>query len=287
MSEDIVIYEPIYRVNQKLANPAFYPLLIHDNSSFQYRELKHLVDLYDSGAHLRSRFTGLFSPKFQLKAHITGNEFINFAHRNLLADVCFINPFPQIGYWSYNVWMQGDIAHPGLKQAAQNLLAAVEIPLDIQSTPRHGANFLAYSNFWVGTPGFWEGYVGGILKPIFTFIQKYPTNIAVKESMLDTRHTVAAPLLPFIIERLFSTYISTNIGIDARPYRYLESEIIEKYCLNDFERLLLIMMRNEINKADRDQNFSTRIINQMNSACNLFQQHHNDYYGNRKHPHNL
>ncbi|MBU3574782.1 hypothetical protein [Polynucleobacter sp. UK-Mo-2m-Kol15] len=285
MRKKILIYEPLYKANQKIVDLAFCPLMINDNSLSEWRELKHLINIYDAYIHFNAEYTGLFSPKFQLKTHITGEEFIDFVNSNPGGDVYFINPFPQIKYWSYNVWMQGEIAHPGLKKAAKQLLEAAKIPIDIERTPRHGSNLLAYSNFWVGTPNFLEKYIVGILKPINQFLLENPNHPATIGVLAMTKHTVSAPLLPFIIERLFSTYLSLNPDIDAVCYPYSESEIIDKYCINDFERLLVRFMRNEVDRADIDCRFTDGLLGKMNLACQLFQQHHNDLYEYKIHPH--
>jgi hypothetical protein len=200
-------------------------------------------------------------------------------------DVYFINPFPQIRYWSYNVWMQGEIAHPGLKNAAIQLLKAAHVSIDIIGTPRQGCEVLAYSNFWVGTPKFWEQYVGAILKPIYKFLLENPNHEATHGVMATTRHTANAPLLPFIIERLFSTYLSFTPGLKTIAYEISENTIINEYCVNDFERLLLSLMKEEVDFADSRMLFPEQLMIKMNMACQLFQQHHFDYYQLRSHPH--
>ena len=287
MIKDILIFEPLYRKNQRLKENLFSPLVIHDHSFSEWRELKHLVDLYDSGEFLKAKYTGLFSPKFQLKTHIDGQKFIEFVNNNPGADVYFINPFPQIKYWSYNVWMQGEIAHPGLICAATLLLESAQIPLDIKNTPRQGDETLSYSNFWIASPNFWKKYIGMVLKPIYEFLLNNPNHLATIQVLSETKHTVNGPLLPFIIERLFSTYLSFNQDIKVIAFKYTRNELIELCCLNDFERLLLIGMENEVDRADHNHFCPDDLVLRMKFTCQLFQKHHDDYYEFRKHPHLL
>jgi hypothetical protein len=285
MNKKIKIYEPIYKENQQLEDPSFEPLYIKENKFSGMREFKHLIDLYESGSYLRSEYTGLFSPKFNLKTQITGKTFIDFVNNNSGGDVYFINPFPQIKYWSYNVWMHGEIAHLGLMKAAVNLLSAAQVPLDILKTPRQGSNLLLYSNFWIASQKFWNDYVGNVLKPIYKFVTENSNDLVTIQVMSLTKHTVNAPLLPFIVERLFSTYLSFNPNIIPIAYPHNKFEISEKYCLNDFEKILLVLMCDDVDKADSQDVFSSELLIRMKLACILFQQHHFDFYESKKHPH--
>ncbi|WP_321901287.1 hypothetical protein [Paraburkholderia tropica] len=284
MTADVGIYEPLYAPGQEIADPAFIALQRGATARPEWREFGILVDMYRQGVHRQHRFTGLFSPKFNLKAKITGAQFVEFAKANSDADACFINPFPQIAYWSFNVWMQGEYAHPGLKCAAQSLCDASGLGWQIERTPRHDHRFLAYSNFWVGTEAFWERYVGGVLVPIAEFLETQPSSAAARLVMTDTTHTDAAPFLPFIIERLFSTFISAQpeLNVVAHP---LPSERTEDYCNSDFERLLLSRMRASVDTADCGRAYPAELIERMDLACALWQQHFFDYFEQRPHPH--
>lgn len=229
--------------------------------------------------------TGMFSPKFTLKNHFSISEFIKFSERNPSADVCLTNPFPQLRYWSYNVWMQGEHAHPGLVARSQAMLNAVGIRWNLHEIPRHGADLLAYGNFWVATPPFWEAYVGEVLSPIAQFLIENPLHPAATGIMEGTRHTDQAPFLPFMIERLFSTYISLEPRWKIAAIEIPKEKILAQYCTNDFERLLVDAMQREVDLADESRIFPTDLISKMDMMCTLFQQHFFDYYAHRPHPH--
>lgn len=286
MNKSVAIYEPLYAQDQALADPEFIPLVRAENARAEWREFGILVDMYRNKVHLRHDFTGLFSPKFNLKAKISGARFLEFVRTQANADVCFINPFPQIAYWSYNVWMQGEHAHPGLTRAAQELIDACKLGWKLGETPRHDCRYLAYSNFWVGSQQFWERYVGGVLVPIAEFLESEPTHVAARNVMEETSHTDPAPFLPFIVERLFSTFVSTHADTNTVAYP-LTHEQIKGYCNNDFERLLLDRMRTRIDAADSSHAFGSDLIEQMDTVCALWQQHFFDYYALRPHPHTM
>lgn len=284
MKESISIYEPLYEPGQVLLNGAFIPYPVIDRRNTEWREVVILVEMYRSGCHLRSAYTGLFSPKFPVKSHMTGETFIEFVRGQESADVYFINPFPQIRYWSYNVWMQGEYAHPGICEVAQNLVDACGIRLSIPDAPRHGPGVLAYSNFWVGSQEFWEQYVGGVLVPIAEFLEWFPHKRVSQDVMAKTSHTDSAPFLPFVVERLFSTFIAERPYIRSVAYKHSHDEV-HTLCLNEYEKILFRRMKADVDMADCQGWFCHEIIERLDAACELWQQHSNDFYSVRPHPH--
>jgi hypothetical protein len=278
------MYEPLYLSGQQLSSDAFLPLQIPDNRAAAWREFRMLVDMYRSGLYRQHEATGLFSPKFALKSLISAEQFTGFVDQQPACDVWFINPFPQLAYWSFNVWMQGEHAHPGLTEAAQALLDAAGIGWQLDEVPRQGNGTLSYCNFWVGTPAFWHAYVGGVLVPIADFLERQPDHPVARAVMLDTTHTDPAPFLPFIIERLFSTYLSLNADCKVASWS-IPYEKVADYCIDDFERLIVRNMRPLIDQADACGEFDSRLKQQMDFMCAIWQQHFFDVYTQKPHPH--
>lgn len=281
---DIQIYEVLYSKGQRPTCKDVMPLAI-DNSNPEWRELQAYMDIHNHGYWKNASFTGILSPKFNLKTQITLLEFVRFVKDNINSDVCFINPFPQITYWSFNVWMQGEYAHPGLSKCAQDLLDAVGISWDISKVPRHDSRVLSYSNFWVASPEFWDAYVGNVLKPIALFLSAESDHPASKQVLKSTLHTKPAPYLPFVIERLFSTFLTMNNEVSFASYSFDVQDVIQKYCMNDFERLLVQRMEKEINYADSEEIYSSELIVKMDLLTSLHQKHYFDYFKTHIHPH--
>jgi len=207
--------------------------------------------MFRRGIHRKSNFTGLFSPKFRLKTGTTGRAFIDFVQANMDADACMINPFPQMAYFSFNMWTHGDTFHPGLIERAQKLFDESGVDVNIANIGRQGPDTICYCNFWVGTEQFWNEYVGGILLPIAEFLEREPNHAVAKSVMVDTQHTVPAPFLPFIIERLFSTFLSSKNKLIVRSYPMNPMGA----CLNDFEREAVRYFEKTVREADRQKSF--------------------------------
>lgn len=278
-----VIFEPLYLADQEITETAFSALRLPDNAHAAWREVRILVDFYRQGKHRRSGKTGIFSPKFQLKTRISGAEFIEFSNANDDVDVCIINPFPSMPYYSFNVWMQGEIAHPGITDAAQKLLDACEIEWDLSKIDRHEPDILCYSNFWAGTERFWDEYVGGVLDRIARYLEKNSDSETAKLAMIGTRHTDPAPFLPFIVERLFTTFLSLrrDLRVSAHPIRYQALD----YCQTQFETELVAYMKPYVEAADEKKFFPDTLITQMDLLCRLYQLYGFAYYAVNPHPH--
>ena len=114
--------------------------------------------------------------------------------------------------------MQGEHFHAGITGRAQALLDASGLAWKLESIPRHNHSNLCYCNFWVATPRFWDDYVGGVLNKIATFLESNPDDPVAKSVMEQTQYDDPLPFLPFIVERLLTTYLSLNPDIEVRAY---------------------------------------------------------------------
>lgn len=277
----IRIYEPLYRADQQQQEPQFKPLPLRSND-FAWREFRIYLDMFQQGLHRGQGLCGLFSPKFSLKSKIPTQRFLAFCEANADADVCFFNPFPQVRYVAYNVWNQGEPWHPGLAAAAQGLLDAAGIGWQIDQVPRQGAEHLSYSNFWVASEGFWEAYVGGVLVPIARFLEQQPNHPAAQSVMVPTYHTDHASYLPFVIERLFSTFLS--LRPEVRSVCYPVDDVLP-YCLCPSERELVLKMKTDVDAADRCQDYSEDLIESLREAAWINTREAKLYFQNHPHPH--
>ncbi len=279
----IECYEIVFNESQLTVNKNVTPLEIN-NLQHNWRELQGYIKIYENRLY-QKKFTGLFSPKFQKKCNISINDLKNFIGNNKGFDVYFINPSPQVSYWSYNVWMQGEKAHPGIIKIAEGLCkkVGINLPIDV-STQRHGLKEAAYSNFWIANEYFWEKYVGKVLMPIVHYLRN---NIDSKIWRLvhnPTNHTQKSVILPFIIERLFSTFIYDNSEIKSLSFNYKEN-YIKQLLLNDFESELLACSKLLCNLTENNSINKSTIIEIMWHLTGLYQQHFWDYYSKRIHPH--
>ncbi|MBF7980250.1 MULTISPECIES: hypothetical protein [Rahnella] len=278
------IFEPLHAEGQTLCEKDFIALRLKSNEHAHWREFRILLDFYYEKKHETYDYSGIISPKFTLKTLISGKSFIDFINKSDEADVYIINAFPPLAYISYNVWMHGEAFHPGITERTQKLLDVCNIKIDLKCIPRHSHRTLCYSNFWIGTPNFWKLYAETILIPIEQYLLNNPESDISRSVLEDTTHTDPAPFLPFIIERLFSTFISmrNDITIVAYPFDYKNSR---DYCLNDFETEVVKCMGKVIDKADSDDSYPNILKDSQYLYTKLYKNYFSEYYSIHPHPH--
>jgi hypothetical protein len=263
VSDMLRIYEPLYRPDQTQQEPLFVPLEIRTND-IAWREFRIYVDMYRQQLHRGIGHCGLFSPKFSLKSKIQTKEFLDFCELHADADVCFFNPFPQVRYVAFNVWNQGEPWHPGLAVAAQGLLDAAGIGWQIAQVPRQSSAHLSYSNFWVANERFWDAYVGGILVPIADFLDHHEGHPVTRSVLESTYHTDEASYLPFIIERLFSTFLSMRPDIRSEAYPIGD---VLPYCICPSEQDLVLQLKPAVDAADGTGEYPEDLLESLRQAA--------------------
>jgi len=196
--------------------PAFTPLPNLDNPFPERREFYLFEQFYLNRSHTQADLAGLVSHKFRQKTQVSGEAFIAWINANPGYDAYFINPFPQTVYWFFNIWEQGEKSHQGIMALAQQVFDALGYPIALKTFPRTDAQTTCFSNFWVATPVFWDEFMAFAL-PVYRY-------------MLDERHAARyfqttyhdsdAEIFPFIIERLFTTFIAIHpeYKVLARPH---------------------------------------------------------------------
>lgn len=186
--------------------PAFIPLPNLDNPFPQRREFFLFERFYSDKAYADADLTGLVSHKFRQKTQLTGEAFIRWIKDNPGYDAYFINPFPQTVYWFFNIWEQGEKSHRGIMKLAQEVFDELGYKIDLKAFPRTDLKTTSFSNFWVATPKFWEDFMAFALPVYHHMIDETHAG----RFFQSTYHDSEAEIFPFIIERLFTTFIVTH-----------------------------------------------------------------------------
>ena len=219
-------------------DPAFIKYDCRDDAQPERREIAHMLRFYDSRVWQRDRVDcfGLVSPKFTEKTKVSGAAFLDWISANPGYDVYFINPFPQLAYWHYNVWEQGEFWHPGVAELADSLFAAAASPIRTASLPRNTASSLLYSNYWVGDCKFWDAFMGFVGQ--LTIAIEHLADREREELFGLAPHYAPAAYFAFVFERMFSTFLVLHDEVSRLAFPYDHREMLRR-CANDTERAVL------------------------------------------------
>lgn len=228
MAQVITILQIYYKQEHKsFLDPAFIHL---DNSKAappHVYEYKVMLDQAPKLIQENEQLFGFVSWKFNDKTKISGQEFLNFITKNSNKnhDVYFINPYPNLFYYK-SVWEQATRPHPEILILTQNLLdqAGYNINLsELRTVPR----VTSYCNYFVGTAQFWQNYLE-FIKPLWNYINQ------MSQSEFDgllkkAGNNVEGHFIPYIFERLFSTYLALHSNVKSCQYKYSFKELTKKH----------------------------------------------------------
>lgn len=200
----INIYQIYYQPGQKVKlDPGFIP---YNNEPFKdptWCEYGVMKRLYESGA-IKDGITGFVSWKYRDITNHSGQSVLSFIRKNP-ADCYILYPFEYKG--TKNIWRQGDESHPSMLRLVQTIFKELGHSFDIASLEQPCTEFLL-RNYFAATREFWDLYMRFTI-PICHYLQDRLT-APQKKIVYNDQSSVAssATMHPYIMERLFSTFIA-------------------------------------------------------------------------------
>jgi hypothetical protein len=257
-------------------DPGFIPLLTKGVSDPDLREFGLYRRLFCQGAHRNSDYFGIFSHKFKLKTSLCADDVYAFIESNPGYDVYLFNPYPQNADYSYNLWQQGEIAHPGLIGLADELFEAAKIPYRASTAPRMARDVLLCCNFWVGTRAFCERFFE-LVESIWGALATMPSE--KRDRFFQRTEYIVSDCcyFPFIFERLISTWLANDLSILKMPYLY-DSNVELNRCLHLFEKQLLIEMKPKVAEWDASNGWTEERQAWMYTVCKLNKVYYDLFY---------
>ncbi|MEL7004596.1 MAG: hypothetical protein AAFN93_17955 [Bacteroidota bacterium] len=247
---EIRLYQTVYD-EQSLKNksPFCKPLVINNNRPYLF-EYQGYEKMREDRLYKDCDYIGLFSPKFCQKTKISILDVLSWIEHNPGYDIYTFNPFPGYSYFFFNQWECGEFNHPGIKDLAQLIFKRFGFG-DINQFPRMGVENVVYCNFWVGSSDFFKRYTGFLNEIVDYILTKPDLFLALTNHRSDN-----VPFFPFVIERLFNTYVyKSNKEFKVKPFLYppnFYGSWIESVSLLRFETyyLHLNLIVDQINKLD-------------------------------------
>ncbi|MEN3793070.1 hypothetical protein [Fulvimarina sp. MAC3] len=245
----VTVYQNVYADSViKALDPAFVPVDGRSNANTEFRENGLFIRMFISGLYQSAEYTGIVSPKFNEKAMISGEAFLEFVESNPGYDVYFVNPFPHNIYYTFNVWDHAEICHPGITALADILFDEAGYDFRSVCDKRNDAKTALYSNFWVGNEPFWEGYMVFIMN-IIDALERLPSGTRRLFFERDPDYPDPVPILPFILERCPSTFFSMFPEVRTKAYNFTREEIFQHLPRNE-EALIVPAFADWVDNVD-------------------------------------
>jgi len=205
---NIKIHQIFYDESQRVHLDNHFVPYNNEGKNYPFNfEYAVFFDLYKKTNWSQVDLLGTVSWKFSQKTGLSGEKLLRHISENPGMDVYFVNPFPELSIYN-NVWEQGDAFHPELTKITSLLLKECGYSdniLSIENPP----NLMAYCNYWVANKKFWDAYIQ-FLTPLWTYLQKGDSSVE-KYLQCSADALTESPYLPFIFERLFSSFLSERV----------------------------------------------------------------------------
>ncbi|MEO5377112.1 MAG: hypothetical protein H7832_04920 [Magnetococcus sp. DMHC-6] len=230
MHSTALIYQIYYREEQKdHLDSAFVP---YDNSADKDPLLEFNVFRKLQSAHGEKQppLWGAVSWKFGSKTGWSGEELYQFIAQHPGYDVYYCNPHPEFEALYPNFWMQGESAHPDFLRLSREIFTYAQLPQELLTT-LYPSRAFASTNYFIATPHFWNGYLSFVEEVLEKSLQKVSSEVMalLYSSAADSKGVHAnANYLPFIVERLFTIFLTTEFGRSCRGIKYALPAIDKK-----------------------------------------------------------
>lgn len=190
------------------------------NERPELREYHNFVRIASEGHLDGVDYWGAWGPRWELKMRHGADVVFDSVKNSPGHDVYLFNHARIHTALTYNVWDQGELFHKGIRAVAAESLAIAGY--DRALVDRSMSELTTcYCSYFVASRDFWDGYLS-FLDQICRALDQLPPHLAeVLNGSAGYRRDEALSLFPFIIERMFSTYLLIAMpSIWHRPYDY-------------------------------------------------------------------
>ena len=193
-----------------------------ENSRPELREY-HIFKLAEASNYTNDLDAwGFVSPLWKHKVRVYPKDFIAWIDSNPGYDVYHINYSRMQEAIAFNVWEQAEWYHKGISDVTKKVLSKMGIDVDFTQMPMSKDTYCMCSYF-VATKEFWKNYIAFLDKFYDVANSSEELKSAVFGNSANYRKDTSIGYFPFIVERLFSTYLSVhkqNYKIAYYPYDY-------------------------------------------------------------------
>ena len=204
---------------RELLDPAFYPL-DNSRSNSELLEFNVFEQLQRNAATEGASLWGALSWRFAEKTGMQGADLVKQIIDHPGYDVYFCNPHPFNEALYHNMWVQGEVSHPQFLELVRLFYAAAGLEDKDLRVIESSGNFTA-SNYFVASPKFWAAFIPFVKRVLVTADRVLDPKVRdlIHSKVADDKGLHAgATYVPFIVERLFTTFMRSE-GKGLKSYK--------------------------------------------------------------------
>ena len=221
----IKLYQIWYRDEQEsVLDPNFVPW---DNRNNEHPEWCEYWVMRQAAQNFDDNFgdlTGFFSWKFREKLNISYSQIKGFVEAYPNGDCYVFSPATFQAAFYLNTWQQGEEWHPGITHKAQTVLRNVGYHIDLKNSIDHHLT-TAYCNYWIANKSFWKKYLK-FMDGVFNYLESIHEDDQdglwelVYGSNGGPGHAQLLPVIPFLVERLFSVFVKLHPEFEVVAWQF-------------------------------------------------------------------
>lgn len=196
---------------RELLDPAFYPL-DNSRSTSELMEFNVFEQLQRNAATQGAALWGALSWRFAEKTGMQGAELVKQIVDHPGYDVYFCNPHPYNEALYHNMWVQGEVSHPQFLDLARQFYTAAGLDDKELRTIESSGNYSA-ANYFVASPKFWDLFIPFVKRVLVTADKALDSKVRdlLHSKVADDKGLHAgATYIPFLVERLFTTFMRSD-----------------------------------------------------------------------------
>jgi hypothetical protein len=250
-------------------DPVLTPFDNTANEMPELREYHSFLKAIENGTVNDLDAWGFFGPRWQAKLKYDAEYLISEIENNPGYDVYTFNHARIVDALFFNVWEQGEHWHPGIKDIAKKALEMsgydsgyVDDLMFDQTT--------CYCSYFVASKEFWQDYMEFLKKIKFSLENLSEEDKKIYESSANYSRDQELNYFPFIVERMFSTFLIMNrdkYKVHAHTYDYS----VYKDQVGNFVQILSALNNLKTLTLKHDSN---EIFNQWNSIRKFILENH-------------
>lgn len=202
-------------------DPLLTPFDNTKNEQPELREYHNFHRLFEEGHTKDLDLWGAFGPRWGGKLRYSAQEIFDTIEHNPGHDVYIFNHARIVNALTYNVWDQGELFHKGITKVARHALDAAGYDPNLTNAMMTNLD-TCYCSYFIATNAFWKDYLD-FLDMIKKRLENLPDDLAeIYYGSANYSRDASLNMFPFIVERMFSTYLQhrQDLKVLSKPYNY-------------------------------------------------------------------